>query len=174
DDGDGVNTIDENPDPNTDSIITDAQDTDNDGVPDYLDTDDDGDGVNTIDENPDPNTDGSVTDAQDTDNDGIPDYLDTDETVTIYNEFTPNGDGDNDTFYIEFIERYPNNNLEIYNRWGNLVYSKKGYDNTFKGVSNGRLNIDENSKLPVGTYFYVLDLGESGKEPLKGWLYINR
>ncbi|XKX06107.1 gliding motility-associated C-terminal domain-containing protein [Tenacibaculum maritimum] len=174
DDGDGVNTIDENPDPNTDSIITDAQDTDNDGVPDYLDTDDDGDGVNTIDENPDPNTDGSVTDAQDTDNDGVPDYLDTDETVTIYNEFTPNGDGDNDTFYIEFIERYPNNNLEIYNRWGNLVYSKKGYDNTFKGVSNGRLNIDENSKLPVGTYFYVLDLGESGKEPLKGWLYINR
>ncbi|WP_407265032.1 gliding motility-associated C-terminal domain-containing protein [Tenacibaculum maritimum] len=174
DDGDGVNTIDENPDPNTDSIITDAQDTDNDGVPDYLDTDDDGDGVNTIDENPDPNTDGSVTDAQDTDNDGIPDYLDTDETVTIYNEFTPNGDGDNDTFYIEFIERYPNNNLEIYNRWGNLIYSKKGYDNTFKGVSNGRLNIDENSKLPVGTYFYVLDLGESGKEPLKGWLYINR
>ncbi|WP_407266810.1 gliding motility-associated C-terminal domain-containing protein [Tenacibaculum maritimum] len=163
DDGDGVNTIDENPDPNTDSIITDAQDTDNDGVPDYLDTDDDGDGVNTIDENPDPNTDGSVTDAQDTDNDGIPDYLDTDETVTIYNEFTPNGDGDNDTFYIEFIERYPNNNLEIYNRWGNLVYSKKGYNNTFKGVSNGRLNIDENSKLPVGTYFYVLDLGNQGK-----------
>ncbi|CAA0231475.1 Protein of unknown function precursor containing a C-terminal secretion signal. Putative adhesin [Tenacibaculum maritimum] len=97
-----------------------------------------------------------------------------DPDITIYNELTPNGDGDNDTFYIDAINKYPNNSLEIYNRWGNLVYSKKGYDNTFEGISNGRVNISEGSKLPAGTYFYVLDLGKVGKEPLKGWLYINR
>ncbi|CAA0205274.1 Protein of unknown function precursor containing a C-terminal secretion signal. Putative adhesin [Tenacibaculum maritimum] len=97
-----------------------------------------------------------------------------DPDITIYNELTPNGDGDNDTFYIDAINKYPNNSLEIYNRWGNLVYSKKGYDNTFEGISNGRVNISEGSKLPAGTYFYVLDLSKVGKEPLKGWLYINR
>ncbi|WP_159245951.1 Ig-like domain-containing protein [Tenacibaculum maritimum] len=97
-----------------------------------------------------------------------------DPDITIYNELTPNGDGDNDTFYIDAINKYPNNSLEIYNRWGNLVYSKKGYGNTFEGISNGRVNISEGAKLPAGTYFYVLDLGKVGKEPLKGWLYINR
>ncbi|CAA0194565.1 Ig-like domain-containing protein [Tenacibaculum maritimum] len=97
-----------------------------------------------------------------------------DPDITIYNELTPNGDGDNDTFYIDAINKYPNNSLEIYNRWGNLVYSKKGYDNTFEGISNGRVNISEGAKLPAGTYFYVLDLSKVGKEPLKGWLYINR
>ncbi|WP_067146347.1 hypothetical protein [Pseudotamlana agarivorans] len=54
-------------------------DTDNDGIPNYLDSDDDGDNVLTINENPDPNGDGDLSDAQDTDGDGIPDYLDDDD-----------------------------------------------------------------------------------------------
>lgn len=54
-------------------------DTDGDGIPNYLDADDDGDGVLTKDENPDPNGDGDFSDAQDTDGDGIPDYLDDDD-----------------------------------------------------------------------------------------------
>ncbi|PKQ44122.1 hypothetical protein [Confluentibacter flavum] len=54
-------------------------DTDGDGIPNYLDADDDGDNVLTKDENPDPNGDGVLDDAQDTDGDGIPDYLDDDD-----------------------------------------------------------------------------------------------
>ncbi|MBO3116795.1 gliding motility-associated C-terminal domain-containing protein, partial [Winogradskyella sp. DF17] len=93
--------------------------------------------------------------------------------LTIYNEFSPDGDGVNETFIIDCLERFPNNTLEVYNRWGNLVYSKQGYQNDWAGTSNGRVVINQSNELPVGTYYYVLDLGD-GSEPRVGWLYINR
>ena len=93
--------------------------------------------------------------------------------LTIYNEFSPNGDGVNETFVIDCLERYPNNILEVYNRWGNIVYTKMGYINDWDGTSNGRAVINQPEKLPVGTYYYVLDLGD-GSDPRVGWLYINR
>ena len=93
--------------------------------------------------------------------------------LTIFNEFSPNGDGVNETFVINCIDQFPNNKLEIYNRWGNIVYSMNGYNNTFDGRSNGRSVINAEDKLPVGTYYYVLNLGD-GSEPRVGWLYINR
>ncbi|WP_028872086.1 T9SS C-terminal target domain-containing protein, partial [Psychroserpens burtonensis] len=93
--------------------------------------------------------------------------------LTIYNEFSPNGDGVNDVFVIDCIENYPDNSIEIYNRWGNIVYETKGYRNDFDGTSNGRAVLGEGDKLPVGTYYYVIDLG-NGSEPRVGWLYINR
>ncbi|PCH74903.1 MAG: hypothetical protein COB98_09675, partial [Flavobacteriaceae bacterium] len=173
DDGDGINTIEENPNTNENGQPIDPQDTNKNGMPDYLDIDDDGDEIPTIDENSDPNQDGIPNDAQDTDADGTPDYLDSDETLKITNSFSPNGDGVNDTFHIKFIERYPNNTLTIYNRWGNLVYKKKNYDNSFEGFSTGRLTINSNRKLPVGTYYYLLDLG-NGTKPQTGWLYLVR
>ncbi|SEC17387.1 gliding motility-associated C-terminal domain-containing protein [Tenacibaculum sp. MAR_2009_124] len=174
DDGDGVLTseedIDDDGNPNTD-------DTDGDGIPNYLDMDDDGDGIDTIDENPDNNGDGMPDDSLDTDEDGIPDYLDPDTLpcLTVYNEFTPNGDGQNDTFVISCIgdEMYKNNRLEVYNRWGSIVYSKSRYDNSWTGESNGRINFQVDEQLPSGTYYYVLDLG-NGSEPKTGWIHINR
>ncbi|WP_418639113.1 DUF7507 domain-containing protein, partial [Winogradskyella sp.] len=93
--------------------------------------------------------------------------------LTIYNEFSPDGDGVNETFVIDCIEQYPNNKLEVYNRWGNIVYSTKGYLNNWKGTSNGRAVMNQSDDLPVGTYYYVLDLG-NGSDPKVGWLYINR
>ena len=93
--------------------------------------------------------------------------------LTIYNEFSPDGDGINETFVIDCLERYPGNKLEVYNRWGNIVYSKRGYQNDWNGISNGRAVINQSDELPVGTYYYVLDLG-NGSEPRVGWLYINR
>ncbi|WP_299129314.1 gliding motility-associated C-terminal domain-containing protein, partial [uncultured Winogradskyella sp.] len=93
--------------------------------------------------------------------------------LTIYNEFSPNGDSVNETFVIDCLERFPNNKLEVFNRWGNIVYSKKGYQNDWDGTSNGRAVIEQSNGLPVGTYYYVLDLGD-GSEPRVGWLYINR
>ncbi|QFZ53650.1 T9SS type B sorting domain-containing protein [Oceanihabitans sp. IOP_32] len=93
--------------------------------------------------------------------------------LVTFNLFSPNGDGNNDTFIINCIENYPNNTLEVYNRWGNLVYRKTGYNNDWDGTSNGRSVIRASEKLPVGTYYYVLDLGD-GNKPKVGWLYINR
>ncbi len=96
DDNDGIPANLEGQDPNGDGDFSDALDTDNDGVPNYLDSDDDGDNVPTSTENPDPNGDGDLSDAQDTDNDGTPDYLDTDDdgdgTITRYED--ENGDLD--------------------------------------------------------------------------------
>jgi uncharacterized repeat protein (TIGR01451 family)/gliding motility-associated-like protein len=95
------------------------------------------------------------------------------QCLHVFNEFSPNGNGKNEFFVIDCINNYPNNELQIYNRWGNVVYIKEGYDNTFDGISNGRAVVNKNKKLPVGTYYYILDLGD-GSEPRSGWLYIVR
>lgn len=93
--------------------------------------------------------------------------------LTIYNEFSPNGDGVNEFFKIDCISRYPNNVLQVYNRWGNIVYEQRSYSNDWDGTSNGRATVQKGDLLPVGTYYYVLDLGD-GSEPRTDWLYINR
>ncbi|MFI2743108.1 gliding motility-associated C-terminal domain-containing protein, partial [Zhouia sp. PK063] len=93
--------------------------------------------------------------------------------LLVYNEFSPNNDGKNDTFTINCIENYPNNTLKVYNRYGNLVYEKHGYDNTWTGIANQDVAFSSNRELPVGTYYYVFDPGD-GSAILKGWLYINR
>ncbi|WP_223710991.1 PKD domain-containing protein [Flavobacterium potami] len=86
--------------------------------------------------------------------------------LKIYNEFSPNDDGQNDFFYIDCIDQYPDNQLEIFNRWGNLVYYKKGYNNTWDGKEES-----SSKTLPEGTYFYILDLGDGSKKT-SGWLYL--
>ncbi|MDM1408205.1 gliding motility-associated C-terminal domain-containing protein [Myroides sp. DF42-4-2] len=86
-----------------------------------------------------------------------------DGDIVIYNLVTPDGDGKNDYFIIDNINKYPNNTVEIYNRWGVKVYETKGYDpqgdgssNVFRGYSEGRVTVDKNKKLPSGTYYYVV------------------
>lgn len=93
--------------------------------------------------------------------------------LVVYNEFSPNGDGVNDFFTIDCISRYPGNELQVYNRWGTVVYQKRGYNNDWDGTPNGRAIVQKEDQLPVGTYYYVLDLGD-GSEPRTDWLYINR
>lgn len=92
--------------------------------------------------------------------------------LTVYNEFTPNSDGANDLFRIDCIESYPNNELKVFNRYGSLVYSKKGYENDWDGTANVSGVINRGDMLPTGTYFYVIDIGD-GKIK-KGWLSIMR
>jgi gliding motility-associated-like protein/uncharacterized repeat protein (TIGR01451 family) len=91
-----------------------------------------------------------------------------DEPGFIFNQFSPNGDGVNDVLIINNIQDapYQNNTLEIYDRYGNQVYSVSGYDNTWRGEG-------KNGELPKGTYFYILDLGD-GSEARKGWMQIIR
>lgn len=79
--------------------------------------------------------------------------------VIIYNAVSPNGDGYNDYFKIDNINRYPNNRVQIYNRWGALVFETINYDsngNVFIGISEGKGTINKNDKLPTGTYYYVV------------------
>lgn len=94
------------------------------------------------------------------------------DCLTVYNEFTPNNDGANDLFKIECIETYPNNELQVFNRYGALVYSQKNYANDWDGTANVSGVISRGDMLPTGTYFYVLDSGDGTVK--KGWLSIMR
>jgi len=86
--------------------------------------------------------------------------------------FSPNSDGINDLFVIRGIDRFPANKIVIYNRWGDKVYEANPYQNTWDGKSTLGLKIG-GDKLPIGTYFYVLDLGD-GSKIYKGTIYLNR
>jgi gliding motility-associated-like protein len=71
--------------------------------------------------------------------------------IRIPNAFTPNGDGRDDTWQIEFIEQYPDNTVTVFNRWGNKIFSAENYSraNEWRGDINGQ-------PAPVGTYYYVV------------------
>jgi gliding motility-associated-like protein len=99
------------------------------------------------------------------------------EDVIVYNAISPNDDGLNDSFMIEGIANFPDNQVEIYNRWGVKVYEAKSYNETdvmFRGYSDGRATVKRGEKLPTGTYFYILkyNTGKRVKERT-GYLYIN-
>ena len=86
--------------------------------------------------------------------------------------FSPNGDGINDLFVIRGILNYPHNTFEIYNRWGNKVFEASPYQNTWHGKATFGIRVGA-GELPVGTYFYLLDLRD-GSKAIKGTIYLNR
>jgi gliding motility-associated-like protein/uncharacterized repeat protein (TIGR01451 family) len=86
--------------------------------------------------------------------------------------YSPNNDGINDFFVIRGILFYPDNTIVIFNRWGNKVFETSPYQNTWDGKTRMGTTIGED-ELPVGTYFYVLDLG-NGSTVIKGTIYLNR
>lgn len=92
------------------------------------------------------------------------------DTLFVPNGFSPNGDGTNDGFVIDGIENYPGNKLWVYNRWGNLVFKTKDYDNRWDGVANVS-GIYMGHKVPAGTYYFILDLNDNSK-PRAGFLII--
>ncbi|MFH6998490.1 gliding motility-associated C-terminal domain-containing protein [Flavobacterium sp. FlaQc-57] len=99
--------------------------------------------------------------------------------VTIYNAVSPNGDGVNDIFKIDGIRCYPDAYVEIYDRWGVLVYDAYNYDNesvAFRGISEGRATVKKQDGLPDGTYFYVITYKTYLNEPisLTGYLYLSK
>jgi gliding motility-associated-like protein len=86
--------------------------------------------------------------------------------LNVTNILTPNGDGFNDKWLIYNIDLYPDNEVKVFDRAGRLVYSKKGYDNSWDGSYNG-------SQLAESTYYYVIDFG-SGFGKLKGFITLVR
>jgi gliding motility-associated-like protein len=86
--------------------------------------------------------------------------------VDIPNTFTPNGDGINDTWDIRFLNQYRNAQLDIYNTAGQVIFRSYGYSTPWDGKRNG-------AKMPTGTYYYVIDLGD-GSMRMTGYVTILR
>ncbi|MFE3868159.1 gliding motility-associated C-terminal domain-containing protein, partial [Flavobacterium sp. LS2P90] len=106
--------------------------------------------------------------------------------VLVHNAFSPNGDGINENFIIDNIDDincYPTNTVEIYNRWGVLVFDTTDYNNAsrvFNGISQGRSTVSQSSGLPTGTYFYILNYtsidgnGNIQTNKKDGYLYLTK
>ncbi|WP_340077918.1 gliding motility-associated C-terminal domain-containing protein [Leptobacterium sp. I13] len=171
-------TINLDPDCDDDGVLDVEEqptDTDGDGIPDYLDPDDDGDGVPTAEE--DTNRNGDWFD-DDCDRDGTADYLDENSCFVFPNAFSPNGDGFNDTFEIPILASFPNFRMQIFNQYGSKVYDYRHDGSStpqwWDGTSNNGLTVSSNEGVPVGTYFYIIEFNDGEREPIDGWVYLNR
>ena len=96
-----------------------------------------------------------------------------------YNGISIDGNERNSYFHIGGIEAYPKNVVKIFNRWGVQVFEIENYDNVrnvFRGLSNGRVTIERGSKLPQGTYYYIIEYEDDNHQQQKetGWLYLKR
>ncbi|MDA9555230.1 Ig-like domain-containing protein, partial [Pelobium sp.] len=92
---------------------------------------------------------------------------------------SPNGDGQgNETFLIYNISKYPDNEVAIFNRWGNELFRIKGYNNedrSFKGVANVGILTNTNRDLIDGVYYYIIYTTQNGvKKVNKGYLILKR
>ena len=182
DDGDGLLTTDEdlngNGDPRDD-------DTDNDGIPNYLESsllDQDEDGVvdefDTVNDDPYndqdgdgyPNLDETIAGSDPLDPNSLPQAFQNPAlraSVDIVSFFSPNSDGINDTWQIKEIDRYPNNQVWIFTRSGYEVFNTQNYRNDWSGTQNG-------NPLPEGSYYYRIDLDGNSTIDFEGWLYLTR
>ena len=87
--------------------------------------------------------------------------------IATYDAISPNGDGWNDTWDIPGIEYYPDASIQIFNRWGAIVYQSSGSSYiAWDGTRSG-------NELPVGTYYYTIDFN-NGNDPQSGPITIIR
>ncbi|WP_321996537.1 gliding motility-associated C-terminal domain-containing protein [Draconibacterium orientale] len=179
-----------------------GSDADGDGLDDAYDT------YNTTTEEwvPGQNAIGSDAYLQDTDDDGVRDWRDAvdDRPVperfacgepVIPNAFSPNQDGYNDYFKMMIYctgdqggseervlgDDYTDARIEIFNRWGNLVYEQERYGNEdywgdvdawWDGRSMHDMQVGDD-QLPTATYYYILYFNDGSKEPITGFIFLN-
>ena len=93
------------------------------------------------------------------------------DNIFIPEGFSPNGDGSNEYFSIPGIEQYSHVSIQIFNRWGNIIYKQEHYENDWDGTSN--VNMSIGSELPTGTYFYFIVIHDMD-EKVTGFVYLNR
>lgn len=93
------------------------------------------------------------------------------EDVTVSGGLSPNGDFSNDTWMVDGLENYPENEVVIFNRWGNKVFEAAPYMNDWDGKTEFGVTIG-GTELPEGTYFYILKLNDD--KTLKGYIYLTR
>jgi gliding motility-associated-like protein len=91
---------------------------------------------------------------------------------TVYNYVSANNDGANDEFFIDGLQNiFLDYKIEIYNRWGRLIWTGNKYTGNWKGYVQDGI---ESTKASDGTYFYFIYLNDPNySEPLKGFLYLN-
>jgi gliding motility-associated-like protein len=82
----------------------------------------------------------------------------------IPNTFTPNGDGINDQWRIDYLNTYPNNRVQVFTRTGKLVFESRGYNTPWDGTLKGK-------PLPFDTYYYIIEPG-NGRDPITGYVTI--
>jgi gliding motility-associated-like protein len=82
----------------------------------------------------------------------------------IPNTFTPNADGINDVWTIEYLDTYPSNRVQVFTRTGQLVFESRGYKTPWDGKFNGK-------PLPFDTYYYIVE-PENGRKPITGYVTI--
>ena len=86
--------------------------------------------------------------------------------VKVPNAFSPNNDGINDKWEILYLESYPGCTIDVFNRYGQPVFSSVGYEKPWDGTFKG-------TALPVGTYYWIIH-PKNGREPIKGSVTIIR
>lgn len=86
------------------------------------------------------------------------------EKLFIPNAFTPNNDGINDTWFIETLEAYPQAEVKVFNRYGQMVFDNHGINKPWNGMFKGTL-------LSPGAYVYLIDL-KNNSQPVKGVVFI--
>nr|WP_320021551.1 gliding motility-associated C-terminal domain-containing protein [uncultured Draconibacterium sp.] len=179
-----------------------GSDTDKDGLDDAYDT------YNTTTEEwaPGQNAIGSDAYLQDTDDDGVRDWRDAVDNRTppeqfacgdpvIPNAFSPNQDGYNDYFKVMIYctgtqggneervlgDDFSDARIEIFNRWGNLVYEQERYGNEdywgdvdawWNGRSTHNMQVGSD-QLPTATYYYILYFNDGNREPITGFVFLN-
>ena len=99
--------------------------------------------------------------------------------VVADNAMSANGDDKNDYFHIVGIENYPDNQVTIYNRNGEKVFTISHYDNrqrVFKGIVEGEVSLSNTAHLPQDTYFYLIEYYDENRQLQRqiGWLYLKR
>lgn len=82
----------------------------------------------------------------------------------IATALTPNGDGANDTWTIGGLEFFPQSSVQVFNRWGQLLFESTGYNTPWDGRYNG-------SELPVADYYFIITYDQE-KEPITGTVTI--
>lgn len=81
---------------------------------------------------------------------------------------TPNADGYNDSWVVEYLWMYPDHNVKIFNRWGTLVFEAEPYNNNWSGTWDPTLG--SSKLLPAGTYYYLIDTRKKSQRPFRGFI----
>jgi gliding motility-associated-like protein len=89
--------------------------------------------------------------------------------IDVPNAFSPNGDNINDLWKITGLSAYSRSQLTLYDRWGQRVFRRIAYSEPWDGLSSGKA-------VPVGTYYYVIELNEPGVDlaPITGSVAVIR
>ena len=86
--------------------------------------------------------------------------------MVIPNVFSPNADGINDKWIITYLESYPGSSIDVYNRYGQVIFHSVGYNNPWDGTFKGK-------PVPSGTYYYIVD-PKNGRKKITGFVDVLR